>query len=325
MKFWKIVNRIIIIIGFLGSIATLFLFVYPPKENINLQVSYNSFENLTTRENISEPEIRADYFFKGEKIENLWKVVVSLTNISDKTIIGKGSQKNILPDSLTLLIKNNFLLIDKKKIMADFNHSLNIVNNNIIYLTFDQWRKSEKLIYCFYIQSLNNGKLESGFIEQPDARQIIDGDITFKIYNQSGTQSSLLTDLLPLLAKRIGYIFGLLFILLVDVIFILVVFQAPTSFYKKKNWYKRYYDSFKTFVNNKYKDKDQAIFISGLIKNPAQLNKKVWSEFEGKEYPDPFLDFDVKKPFSFFMTEIVCIIFSLSLLILLMDLVQYFP
>ena len=72
-----------IIVGIIASIVTIVLLgaSYLKKEHIELFGEYISYEHLTEN-NIgdSEPELRAEYYFRDVIINDLWRVQLKFTN-----------------------------------------------------------------------------------------------------------------------------------------------------------------------------------------------------------------------------------------------------
>jgi hypothetical protein len=322
MRKWTLFNRIVLVLGLVSSLITVLLFVLPSRETILLDVSLLSIEGLTIPGRPTDPELRAEYFYKGEKIANLWKLDVRFANHSDKTLVGKGSQRNIIPDTLVLLIDHKCRLIDKKIIKSDFTHSLRTSGQDI-QLCFDQWRKGEAIEYYFYIQSMDSTFSISEVISQPAARQIIDGDIVFHLYQERKGESRLLTDIMPVRLKESLYILALLLIGIFAIAFLVLGASAPFSFFKTRNWYSAEFPRFRNFLADKYGPDSEDYTKYSL--QPRRLSEKIWAEYDGEKYPSPTVDLNTSEPVPFVLTVIFFFAVGISMIVAFVDLIQMFP
>jgi len=92
------------IIGSLASIISVIIVFLQPKDYLQISINYNEVEYLSNNHLEKEPDLKIDYFYKEEKVKKLLKARIGLRNESRKTIIGKGDKKNIINDSLLLVV-----------------------------------------------------------------------------------------------------------------------------------------------------------------------------------------------------------------------------
>jgi hypothetical protein len=326
MKTWKIVTNIGLILGIVASFITILL-VVPKEKYIRLVVNYSSIEYLTPK-NINQivPELNTKYFYKSQPIEQLWKVTLTFDNLSNKTIIGTGTQKNIIYDTLILCVPPGIKLIDKKLKRADFNHNLSISGNKL-KISFEQWRKNEILEYNFYVikDPISTSEKIQSIISLPKFRQIIDGDIIIS-QNPQKSQQKLVTQNFPDSVRDASYIIT---IIILGIAIFLLLFLIPTSisgFVVRKKWFKKFGSSFKTFLISS-KDTLFSTYHSTetIYKDPTKLSSSAWDKFEGKKYPNLTTDFQLDNTLAFLFFQILFFFCLFSCTIVIIDLFQYFP
>lgn len=318
-------KKIITWISTVGSIASLLGLIYiffPLKENpIKLNFIVTSCDNLTVFNNESEPEIKAQFEYKGNKITKLWKLNVLFKNVSEKTIIGNGQLKNIMFDNLVFFIKDSYQIIDKKMIKSEFNHNLSILGNDTIHLSFGQWRTEEKLEYSFYITTELNDKPGIEIFYQPKDRQIIDGDILF-IRETPNNNKELVTNKLGIPTKKVIYALFLLMISISLLVIIGMIISTPVGYVKKKKWLKLYLNSYNEHVNDLYSNNKKV--LQQLFNKPESYAN--WSSFNGKKYPkDRIFDLEINNFFALLITMLVFGVLTFVELIVVIDLIQIFP
>jgi hypothetical protein len=269
--------------------------------------------------NLSEPEIKAKFEYKGTEILRLWRVNILFENISNKTIVGSGQLKNIINNNLTFYISPDFQVIDNKLIKSDFNHKLQIVGLDTIQISFGQWRSGEQLRYALYIRtdSIKAPSLE--IFNQPPDRQIIDGDIIFT-NKEDVKKKQLLTDSLGIPIKMVSYVLGIITYSII-ILFILIMFVSNIGgFILRKSWYKKYFSSYTDHIKKTSKQD----FIQHYIDNPQEYTD--WKKFNGKEYPTEWgLDFNIIKTISFVAVEFFLLIITFAQIVILLDIIQLFP
>lgn len=309
-------------VGSIASLIGLIYIFYPLKENpIKLNFIVTSCDNLTIFNNESEPEIKAQFEYKGNKISKLWKLNVLFKNVSEKTIIGNGQLKNIMFDNLIFFIKDSFQIIDKKMIKSEFNHTLSILGNDTIQLSFGQWRTEEKLEYSFYITTELNDKPGIEIFYQPKDRQIIDGDILF-IRETQTNKKELITNKLGIPTKKVTYALFIIMISISFLVFIAIIISSPIGFAKRKRWIKQYLDKYNEHINEIYSNNNN--YLRKLLDKPENYTN--WSSFKGEKYPkDLAFDLEINKFFSLLISMLAFVVLAFIQLIVVIDLIQLFP
>lgn len=130
-------------------------------------------------------ELNASYTYRNQPIESLWKLHYVVSNIGDKTIVGKGDGKHIIEDSIQFSFKKNFKILD-----LDFidNHAFSLLENNgsKIFLSFSQWRQGESIELVMYIEQLNSAKKP---ILRTNDRDIINGEVRYSSFTNEITHN----------------------------------------------------------------------------------------------------------------------------------------
>jgi hypothetical protein len=315
---WK---KILFWFGIIGAFASIISLIYifaPIKKNAKLNVNISSVEKLTSFNKIDEPEFFVDYFYKGQEIENLWKINVKFKNNSRVTLIGEGVQKNIIPDTLTFFLNDSCEIIDKKEILSNFNHLLVIKDNKQILINFSQWRENEELNYMFYLKSNLDSIDINNIIKEDRIRQIIDGDIYLN-YVETRTK---FTDFIPLSLRKMFYLYTLIAIGILLFIIILILILSPIEYNKVLKWELNNLDLYNNYILKKFSQKPE--FIE-KYKSPSDLPEYLWKEIEAEPYPDNIFDFEFTNIRKMIGVEFILIVLFLSLGTVFFDLIFYFP
>lgn len=308
------------IIGSVASIVSLLYIFIPRDENIKLEVVAIDKESLTQDYRHIEPDLLAEYRYKGEKVKNLWKYHFKIINKSNKTLIGTSAQKNILTDSLTFSLKNGYELLDFKKNHSQFSHKLSI-DSTLVKIAFEQWRPLEYIEYSFYIR-VNNSNPDNIPFKELGFRQIVDGDIIFKdVATDVKSKHNVLN--LPSRAVQSGYVISLIFIGLFVILFTIIIVLIPFSYYKTSRWYRKNFPEFVKFINTKFATNERN--KNRFIDKPTSMPDHYWKDFKGQNYPNISLDFDIKKFYVLVLVIVVFVIVDFSLIIAFSDLIRMFP
>ncbi|WP_299766301.1 hypothetical protein [uncultured Dokdonia sp.] len=317
------------IIGSIASIASVVYIFLPNNENIEIVVNTQNVERLTQTPGDGEPNFKVDYRYKGVEIQNLWKYSIQFKNNSDKTVIGRGAQKNILMDDFTLLLKKNYTVLDYKKVISDFNNNL-IVDSTNVKIAFEQWRPDEILEYSFYVKTGIN-IADTLLFSQPNFRQIIDGDIIFT--NQIPKPNKKETSgFIPKEIKLIGSIILSIIILILIIIFTIIVFLFPFSLAKDIKWKNKNLLEYNLLVDNyfnstQYPNKDKIdLDIDKLIykNNPSSmLIEDFWEKFHGEKYPNTTVGINEVKTYKSILAIIGLLFTDIFLIFIFLDLVYH--
>lgn len=315
----KISFGLVTFIGVLASIVTIYAFIVAKSENIELEIAFSGFDRLTDLPGAKEPELSSVYYFKKQKVRNLWRVTATLNNVKDKTIIGEGIQKNIIRENLDFTIPKEYNLLRSDKVYSDIEHQL-YTSNHALALHFNQWRKGEKIVYNLFIET-PTGEIDKLFLKEKIKRQIIDGEVTFKI-QVNGPRKRYVTENLPSFLRKIGYLFVLIAMIAASVIFgVVIVFIFP-SFQKRRLWRKSNNLKYSHFISDIFKENE--ILKDRYLKSPNELPSKLWTKFDGDKYPKIFLEVNNDTVLEIIMLFAFFFALESSVLVVLSDLIQNF-
>lgn len=312
---YKILLKWFGIIGSIASIASVIYIFLPSNDNIKLVVNTSNVERLTQTLGDGEPNFKVDYKYKGKEIRNLWKYNIQFRNTSNKTLIGGGSQKNILEKDLTFILKNEYLILDYKRTHSDFNNNI-IIDSTKLKISFDQWRTNEILEYSFYVKT-NTSEIDTLLLSQPKSRQIIDGDIIFA-YQDLINNDKKITYFIPNKLKSISYIIVLIILILFFASIVLLTVIGLQEYIKIIKWKKNNFSDYKESVRKKFSNQGT---IKKYIRNP-KLNKEnsFWMNFKGAKYPD-VESFNLRKFYHLLLFLVLALIILNSIIITAIELI----
>ncbi|HEY4785308.1 MAG TPA: hypothetical protein VIH57_04635 [Bacteroidales bacterium] len=317
-------RKLLTILTIVGSIASIIalIIVFLPKHNIStLDIKYISIENLTDIEKNNEPEFTTNFEYKKQPINRLWKVNIELLNTSDKTFVGKGKLQNMLVDTLQFFLRPGFQIIDKKKISGDFEHWFGVKSNDTIQITFAQWRQNESIKYSLYIKSDTINQIAEDLFYQPKERQLLDGEMRF-IKSENKDNDTLVTDAFPKQIKKAVYIIILIFLGLMIFVFFGILVMNPIGFSKRISWLKNYRPAYQDFIDKEFEKNKE--LRKKYKYNPENFYN--WTKFSYPKYPnDLMFDFGSKNFSSFLLAMIFSIVFQFSMIIIFIDLIEFFP
>jgi hypothetical protein len=99
-----------------------------------------------------EAGLSARFSYAGEDVAHLWKTEVRFINSGYKTVVGKGSIKNIISDEgLNFVYQENTRILRVQEIDENFEAKLIQTGENNFKVKFSQWRANEYVLACFYI------------------------------------------------------------------------------------------------------------------------------------------------------------------------------
>lgn len=304
--------------GSLASIIALIIIFIPKQNSIELAVTTSLVENLTEN-NLNDPELTANYLFKGDTIDNLWKAVVEIENRSNKTLIISEKIRNVIDDNLKIRFEKGLTIIDIKLISQDFNNNINILNNGqVLGISFIQWRPKEKLKLYIYMQSKDS--IIDNVFAITDERPIVDGDIVF-YYENDDKKNSDIYSIIPFQIRMVAYVLIIITLLLLGLFLIATSFMSLFGFYKRRIWKKRELSKFNTFIIEHYKENKKDIDL--YVNNPDKFYS--WSLYDGDRYPAMDFDYNIEKGFPLLFVELFSIIGIATIALVIFDLIILFP
>ncbi|EMY71105.1 hypothetical protein [Leptospira vanthielii] len=319
MNYKRILNWTVSIIGFIASVTTIYLYFFSSSNLSKLEFNYNGYERLTNLTDIKEPELAGIYYFNNIKIRHLWKVTVTIINTSDKTIVGEGNQKNIINDNLTFYLPKSYKLLKVEKIYSDLPLTHFFKSRNFV-LEFSQWRKNERIVLSFYVET-PTPEIDRRLFLETEKRQLLDGDI---VYNNSENKPKpyYFSEFLPSIFRKFFYIIAIAFLLVIIILISFYIISAPISYQKRRLWKKENIHKFKEFLNIKFKSNDS--LKEKFQKNPNELPKPFWKEFDGEKYPKLTVELSTDTATELVIMMLIFFAINFSLIVITSDLSQSF-
>lgn len=270
------------------------------KLEISCLINYS--EILTLKPN--DTGLNANYYFKGKKVNHLWKINFQLNNTGDTTIIGEGNKKDILKDFLTLHLADGLTILSFQLVNSNFPCIVSVVDSNKIKIQFDQW-KMEETINCIIYVSANSDNLPS----QPIItlkRELLNGDIIFNRISNESTFNNRLFNRLPPITQTILIIIGITTNVFFSFSILWFLYHIIKEFIPLKKWEKRYYSIYKDYINKQsHLTNDEVKLYLSFDKN---LTDEEWTKIGIPQKPENTFDLDGFYLFGF----ITIIIFFLT-------------
>jgi hypothetical protein len=236
-----------------------------------ITITKNNVEHLTILPKADG--LKAQFVFKDSVVKDLWKIRVTIENAGSNSIIGKGYQKNIIDNSLRLLITRGYTLINTNLVKSSFPIKLES-NSNEIKFSFDQWRTGEFAIFEVYADgSVYQGKSVPSILL--DDRELINGKAVYKEVNELPTNKK--THLIDFIPKVISTIIYWFYVLTSGFVLIAMPF-AIVEEYKKRNKYNLWMLVYKP----DYDKEIQKLISDGVLNKyyaPLELNESDWIYF----------------------------------------------
>ena len=184
-KLFSYIGKIATVITIIGGVVAIYFAFYEKRIKIDVQTSIA--ENLTSHKTIQDLSVRY-YYHDSLEVDNLWRMQWVIRNIGDKTIVGTGSECQLLNEKgLPFHFSSNVQIL-----------SLNIsnCNNNAILqndcIQFQQWRKGEYVEIVAFIES--DVKPEIRISD----RDVVDSEISYSKYTPETISSkNSIIELLP--------------------------------------------------------------------------------------------------------------------------------
>ncbi len=232
----NIIKNLVTIVSIIAGFAAVLSFIYQVKSNNpKLEILEISNDNLTNLPKVKN--LKSDFYYKDSLITNLWKLNASIKNISSKSIIGKGTNKNIIENNLTFRLNNGFKLIDFNINETDFPNEASVQNDEI-KLNFTQWRQDEQIDVTIYAEQISNENEELELLI--NEREIVDGVVGYRKISQPQEKDSRIIDLFPsplaTVLFWIGIVFYGFFIFILPIGLVIEVYKYVNYQKWKRNW-----------------------------------------------------------------------------------------
>lgn len=158
----------------LASVGTLVgLWLQVRSHKPELQVQILSADSLSP--SIDVPDVQYHATYKGEPIQNPWKLRLAFVNTGSDTIVGQGTKSNILGDKITVSFPQGTRIFGLPQESSTLPLAVNLKDQAQLEVTFTQWRPHEQAIYSVYVSGPEPKKYP---VPSVPSRDLIDGDIS---------------------------------------------------------------------------------------------------------------------------------------------------
>jgi hypothetical protein len=256
----------------------------PPQRVITCLVPSSSELTAVAR----SPDLSAAFTFRGKNVEHLWKVTLDCTNTGDSTIVGEGQGKNILQDSILLSFPENTSILASEvdsKDPTDLPVIPSVIPPNTVSLTFSQWRKNERVVLSYYVETPANVPRVT---PRSTRRDILDGFVsvsevrgTDEVANDTRWISPRLPPNLRALVDGVGRSFAAVLGALVLLISVFVTVESVQYFL----WRRSNQSKFREFLGTLPESKISASDRQKYDNRPDLMPKSLWVGFEGTRIP----------------------------------------
>ncbi len=309
------------VFGSLASIIALIIIFIPKSNTLELSATTSLIENLTDYQ-LNDPDLKAKYFYKGDTIANLWKAVIEFENKSEETFVISDKLRNIIVDSLEFNMSEGVIMIDKKTISEDFPNNTKITDGGkSLCLNFEQWRPGEKLKMFIYFQVKDTVNVKDNIFIASENRPIVNGDIKYFYENGNEKVETNNYSFIPSQVRKVAYVLMIIGLGLVEVLFIIAMISSVIGYYRRKDWRRSELLKFNQFIIKYYKDSKEE--RDSFLNNPRYFY--LWSKYDGEEYPELDIEYNVEKGISLFFAELFTLIGLVSITIIIIDLILLFP
>lgn len=287
-KMVKWFRRIAVLLGVVASIAAVIsLYFQVRKTKPGLEAAIINAEHVTAIPKVTGLEVNLN--FHAKKIDDFWIVRARIRNTGDVTIVGQGTSKNILHDSITLGVPEDFEILDIQPEAplvrpgnVGFQCLVQSVNVQSFSISFGQWRTGETVEFSLFLQR------KSGSEALPQLkifdRDLIDGDIF--IPSLYGTQRHIKQPLIDYLPPILANTFRIPSIILFTLFGSFMCIGLVGFWYewlRLKNWLRKYLNLFKSHLDS------QEHFLNdqktAMLQRPDKVVDDVWKGFGGPRPP----------------------------------------
>lgn len=309
------IQRIVIIGGGIAAIvAVIFSVLFQAgSQGPEIIVDVISSDELTKLP--EDPNIKGSFTFGPDNVAvaHLWKVRVRFLHSGGKTLVGEGTQRNLIPDFLEFEFPEVVRILDIDEESNDFDGTLSLGNQNTLRLQFSQWRQGESLLASFFVASVL--PLEMALTPEPRGRPIIDGVI--RVQEISNKQPTMERNVLEILPARLAFAFkwfGVLVTAMLSLLFFLMIISFNSDFKKWKAWKSDYFEEFKSHMagDANLTSLDQLVYLQ----SPWLAPPSVWDDFGGQRIPvnNP----TIKSWASFILLQPIFLMFSIGPILLIL-------
>ncbi len=274
------------ILAFVATVVGIVLMVRTEKAEVTAQVLMN--DELTMYPAVAE--LKGYFTYADEEVTHLWKVRVKFVNSGDKTVVGMGTQKNILGEGLNFVFPDNTRILRIEEESETFQSNIEQIEQNHFQIQFSQWRSGEYAITSFYIAS--EKPLEVYPCPSVPTRDIIDGDVIIQDLTEREPRERVsIIDRLPIPISMAGKVIGGIFAGAIAVGLLIFVIWSWKNSIVLFTWKRRYLSDFFDYLDE-VEPKLPHQTKQRFRRRPYELPSRLWDKFEGQKAPKSDMVFD---------------------------------
>lgn len=277
-KLIKDLFTIITIVGAIATIAGVYFQISTSKPVIEIKTI--SKDKLTDIPSVDG--LKATFCYKQDTINSLWKLHYLIENTGDVSIVGTGNQKNLVRNSIPLVLSKGFKIIEFKtnKIQSPFTLKK---TNNTLSLGFLQWKPKENFELIIYAEQITDTSIPE---LRSNDREIIDGEIIYsQLLEESNAKKSIFNHLPNPLRNVLWWILVIAFGIF-SVIMPLVWINEFVQFLKFNRWRKNHISDYVDWVDEQISQGEMQDYVS-----PKYLSNDLWAEYPYVKPEIPSNDF----------------------------------
>ena len=271
-----------------------------------------------------EAELNARFSYAGEDVAHLWKAEVRFINSGYRTVVGKGSMKNIISDEgLNFVYPENTRILRVQEKEENLEAKLIQTGENNFQVQFSQWRANEYVLACFYIASEES--LSVNPLPSVTEREIIDGNVIIEDFTKKdvGERRYAIDVVLKGFARYGKIMGGILSGLLIIAIFVTIL-GGWIGYIRISSWKKKYSEEVSKEVSEHLSKISPLITkeeMNYYLVEPDMIPAKFWKGFKGKKYPSSFVDLDFDTLGEGLLVSVVLIVLLVGFLSLLLSII----
>ncbi len=285
---WNNTKKVLLVLGGLASLATVIAFFWstPFYKDKKIKIECYTERMLSFGTKVDSLTVQ----YKGEKIDDVWKLRFVLNNVGMQSVIGSGSSSAILNERLIITIDTNYQVISYNVSKNDFDANYEQSENSFTIM-FKKWKPNEMMQIEVLMTPINNNKdYPSVSFNERDVTgaKVIIHTVDYAKIEDSSNNLDWLINLKMNYPKFIFkfskwfYLFFFVFFVIAPIVFIVQFIQGKTSY---SNWKKRNLKTFLKELENSQIPEDER---QQYKLKPYNVPKDYHEQFTSiPEAPDP--------------------------------------
>lgn len=297
-----IVAAVVTILGFLFTLKE-------DKKELSLQII--AIDKLIYVSKL--PNLKAYFLYNEKKIDDLASLKFKITNSGTITIVGDGPKKDLIGKGINLVVPDYLKILDYKVDDNSLNAFVEVTEKRRITIKFSQWRTSESITLTLYLSGNKKENYEPKVYTED--RDIIDGNIIIEDKKSFEMRKFRYIDrLISRESIEVGKIIGYFSLILIYIFPILLLLESIKDMYRLVKWKKNNFVKF-----SKYVEDTKTILPNEkikIIKNPRELSKENWKNFDGEPFPGTSIAEDKRTAISIFSVCLFIVFISLPIFLI---------